>query len=49
MVPMKKKHQKTIALIFARPVSGNVKWKDIEQLFIELGADIVEAKVLVLV
>ena len=41
---MKKKHQKTIALIFARPVSENVKWKDIEQLFIELGADIVEGE-----
>ncbi|MCF2948285.1 type II toxin-antitoxin system HicA family toxin [Paraglaciecola aquimarina] len=41
---MKKKHQKTLALIFARPVSGNVKWKDIELLFIELGAEIVEGE-----
>jgi hypothetical protein len=41
---MKKKHQKILALIFARPVSGNVKWKDIEQLFVELGAEIVEGE-----
>lgn len=41
---MKRKHQKTLALIFARPVSGNVKWKDIEQLFVELGAEIIEAE-----
>lgn len=41
---MKRKHQKTLVLIFSRPVSGNVKWKDIEQLFIELGAEITEAE-----
>ena len=41
---MKRKHQKTLALIFSRPVSGNVKWKDIEQLFVELGAEITEAE-----
>jgi hypothetical protein len=41
---MKRKNQKTLALIFSRPVSGNVKWKDIEQLFVELGAEIVEGE-----
>jgi len=41
---MKKKHQKTLSLIFSRPVSGNIKWKDIEQLFIELGAEISEGE-----
>ena len=41
---MKKKQQKTLSLIFARPVSGNVKWKDIEQLFIELGAELSEGE-----
>ena len=41
---MKKKHQKTLSLIFSRPISGNVKWKDIEQLFIELGAELVESE-----
>ena len=39
---MKKKHQKILKLIFSRPVSGNIKWGDIEALFIELGAEISE-------
>lgn len=39
---MQRKHQRTLALIFARPVSGNVQWRDIETLFVELGADISE-------
>lgn len=39
---MKRKHQKTLESIFARPVSGNVKWRDIEALFVELGAEISE-------
>ena len=29
-------------LIFYRPVSGNIKWSDIEALFTELGAEISE-------
>lgn len=29
-------------MIFARPVSGGIKWPDIEALFIELGAEIQE-------
>ena len=39
---MKKKHQKTLALIFARPVSGNIQWRDIEALVVDLGAEISE-------
>jgi hypothetical protein len=39
---MKRKHQKTLEAIFARPVSGNVQWRDIEALFVELGAEISE-------
>ncbi len=39
---MKRKHQKTLALIFARPVSGNIKWGDIESLFVGLGAELSE-------
>jgi len=39
---MKRKHQKTLELIFARPVSANVQWRDIEALFVELGAEITE-------
>ncbi len=36
---MKRKHQRTLELIFARPVSANVRWADIEALFLELGAE----------
>jgi len=36
---MNRKHRKTLALIFARPVSANIRWKDIEALFRELGAE----------
>lgn len=39
---MKRKHRKTLESIFARPVSGNIKWSDIEALLIELGAKITE-------
>lgn len=39
---MKRKHQKTLELIFARPVSGNINWRDLEALFMELGADVSE-------
>lgn len=39
---MNKKHLKTLAAIFARPVSGSIKWSDIEALFVALGADIEE-------
>jgi hypothetical protein len=39
---MKRKHQKTLDAIYARPVSANIQWRDIEALFVELGADISE-------
>lgn len=39
---MKPKHQKTLELIFNRPVSGNIKWVDIEKLFVALGAEVSE-------
>lgn len=41
---MKAKHQKTLQLIFQRPVSGSVRWTDIEVLFKALGAEISEAE-----
>lgn len=37
---VRRKHQKTLELIFAKPTSGNIKWADIEALFIELGAEL---------
>ncbi len=39
---MKRKHQKTLDAIYARPVSANIQWRDIEALFVDLGADISE-------
>jgi len=39
---MKRKHQRTIELIYARPVSANLRWSDVEALFKELGAEISE-------
>jgi hypothetical protein len=39
---MKRRHQRTLELIFARPTSGNVQWRDVEGLFAELGAEISE-------
>jgi hypothetical protein len=39
---MRKRHQKTLETVFARPVSGNLQWRDIEALFVELGAEISE-------
>lgn len=39
---MKRKHKATLALIFKRPVNGSVRWKDIEALFVALGAKVTE-------
>lgn len=37
---MKRKHAKTLALIFHRPVSANVKFDEMLSLLVELGAAI---------
>jgi hypothetical protein len=39
---MKRKHQRTHELIFSRPVSGSLPWRDIEALFQELGGEVSE-------
>ena len=39
---MKRKHQPTLDLLFARPTCGNVQWRDVEALFVELGAEVSE-------
>lgn len=39
---MKRKHKRTLELIFARPVSGSIRWDDILALFRELGGEIKE-------
>ena len=39
---MKAKYAQTLELIFSRPVSGNVRWNEVEALLISLGAEISE-------
>jgi hypothetical protein len=39
---MKRRHQRTLGLIFARPTSGNIPWRDVEALFLALGAEVSE-------
>ena len=41
---MKAKHQKTLHLLFQRPVSGSVRWADIEAFFKAPGAESTEAE-----
>jgi hypothetical protein len=41
---MKRRRQRTLDLLFARPASGNVKWADVVALFRELGARITDAE-----
>jgi hypothetical protein len=36
---MKGKHANTLSAIFRRPISGTIRWSDIEALFIALGAE----------
>lgn len=39
---MKRRHQRTLELVFARPTSANVPWRDLLALFAELGAECTE-------
>ena len=39
---MNKKHRKTLEAIYADPVRANILWKDVESLFLALGAEISE-------
>ena len=36
---MKRKHQRTLELIFTRPASDGMPWRDIEAQFVELEAE----------
>ena len=42
MRPMKRKHQRTIELIFTHPVSANIQWRDIEAMVLGMGAEVSE-------
>jgi hypothetical protein len=39
---MKRKHFKTLELVFRRPVSGSIRWDDIEAMLVALGAEVSE-------
>jgi hypothetical protein len=39
---VQRKHRKTLELIFSHPVNSSIHWKDIEVLFLALGAEITE-------
>ena len=39
---MKRKHQRVLEAVFAHPTSGNLAWRDIEALFRDLGAEVIE-------
>jgi hypothetical protein len=41
---VKRSHRKTLEAIFAHPTSANIAWKDIEALFVGLGAEVSERK-----
>lgn len=39
---MNRSHQKTLAALFANPISGNIEWRKIEALFKAVGCEIIE-------
>ena len=39
---MNKRHRRTLEAIFAQPISGNIKWRDVESLLKTLGAILTE-------
>lgn len=41
---MKRKHRRTLELIFRKPVSGNVKWEEVVPLLRAYGAKIDESR-----
>jgi hypothetical protein len=41
---MRTKHNKILQTIYQNPIQSNIKWADIESLFLALGAEIDEGK-----
>jgi len=41
---MNKKHLRTLESIFTKPIQSSIKWRDIESLFIAIGAEIEEGR-----
>ena len=42
LLTMQRKHRNTLEAIYSRPVSGTIRWQDIESLFVALGAEVSE-------
>jgi hypothetical protein len=38
IIPMNSKQRKTLELIFAEPLNGNIEWRKVEALLVALGA-----------
>ena len=41
---MRAKHKKILQAIYQSPIQSNIKWTDIESLFIALGAEVEEGR-----
>ncbi|MEN9873884.1 MAG: hypothetical protein RL186_781 [Pseudomonadota bacterium] len=39
---MNSRHRKTLQSLFAEPVSGTIRWDDIEALLVAVGAEVIE-------
>lgn len=44
MVAMNKRHQRTLQLIFKKPVPATLEWNDIEALLLATGANLIEGR-----
>lgn len=42
IIPMNAQHRKTLARIFEKPERSDIAWRDIESLFLALGAEVSE-------
>ena len=42
ILSMNRTHRKTLATVFAAPISGNIEWRKIETLFKASGYEIIE-------
>ena len=42
ILSMNRRHRKTLAAVFADPISGNIEWRRIEALFKAAGCEVIE-------
>lgn len=41
---MQKKHERTLAAIFTDPVPADIRWRDVEALFVALGGELMAGR-----